>query len=351
MTFFEFFDSIYLHFKEKKEQHEHNEYMRRLDAEIAKHQRFVNVNQVRREMPCLFKDGITQIDLKILAEEAAKKINRIKNISVYGAIVYCVVESLSTLTDWDFNVDFNNWGHIDGTFWTHSDNKDSSIPKQYGMILSGMIHDFMHQRNLYIEDFSDAVDANTALETATGLNTRYREGLIQSILGHKSHPINMSHDSKYFCGEHIYPIISILKQNGFVNIKSVALEDVDNNSRNYIYEVEKISIGGIFDFEYGYAFPHDIEIVIYYHSKRKIKIASMREIIRRKNYNDIGNYLQDLGFSEIYERPIKDLIIGLITKNGSVENILVKEDEEVPMVQGKAYYYDTKIIIRYHTYK
>lgn len=61
---------------------------------------------------------------------------------------------------------------------------------------------------------------------------------------------------------------------------------------------------------------------------------------------------QDLGFVEIYERQIRDLVIGFIKKDGMVESVLIEEDgEETSIVRGKNYLYDTKIIITYHTYK
>ena len=80
-------------------------------------------------------------------------------------------------------------------------------------------------------------------------------------------------------------------------------------------------------------------------------MPSSADKFKRKNYVAVANYLQELGFTEIYERKINDLVVGFITKDGSVENIFIDEGKEVSIVQGKSYYYDTKIIICYHTYK
>ena len=73
---------------------------------------------------------------------------------------------------------------------------------------------------------------------------------------------------------------------------------------------------------------------------------------RKKNYVDVGDQLQGIGFSNVYERKIEDLITGWITKDGSVEQVLVNIDgEELPISKNRFYEFDTKIVITYHTYK
>ena len=301
-------------------------------------------------MPCLFIGKPTPAIFKSFALETADHFARIKSIWVSEAVVYATVESRSGCSDWKFNVDFNNWGHIDGTFWTYSDNDDSSIPKNYGKMLSRKISDYLSGCDKAIPDCDVIVQRNTALGTEYGLNTYYREGIIAKLFRIGAHCISVAHNATDFCGEHIYLVISILKQAGFVNIKSIAIEDVDNRTHHYVYEVEKVSIAGDSAFHAGHIVPHNAEVIIHYHSKRRIMMPISERKCRRKNYLEIGEYLQELGFSEVYECKIKDLVFGLLTKDGSVENVFIG-DGETPIVQGKAYYYDTKIIICYHTYK
>lgn len=335
----------------QKRAQEHAEWERKWEQERAESERRRKVNQTRRQMPCLFIGEPSPSAFKTLASEVASQFARIKSISVHGAVVYATVESQTGLSDWEFNVDFNNWGHIDGTYWTRSENDDSSIPKHFGKTLSGKVCEYLRNCDIVVPDFSDVVDANTALGTDDGLDTHYREGFVRKLFRGGVQCINIEYDADYFYGEHIYPVISLLKQAGFVNIKSIPIEDVDNKTHHYVYEVDKISIAGTTDFHYGYAFPHNAEVVIYYHSKRRIVMPASESKFRRKNYVAVGDYLQELGFTEIYERKINDLVVGLITKDGSVENVFVDDGEETPIVQGKPYYYDTKIVICYYTYK
>ena len=46
----------------------------------------------------------------------------------------------------------------------------------------------------------------------------------------------------------------------------------------------------------------------------------------------VGDELESMGFSNIYERKINDLVTGWIKKNGSVEEVLVEiNDKEIPI--------------------
>ena len=335
----------------KRVEKAHVEIEKTREQEITELERRKTVNTIRRQMPCLFIGEPSVMIFEKLASDVANQFYRIKNISVRNAMVYVTVESKTGLSDWNFNVDFNNWGHIDGTYWVRSENDDSSIPEYYGKTLSSKICNYLDNRNIVVPNYSDVVDATLELGTSNCLNIHYHKTFLQKIFQRDIKCINIVHDSTCFCGEHIYPVIAMLRQAGFVNIKSVPIEDVDSKKQHYVYEVESVSIAGTTVFRYGYAFPYDSEVVILYHSKRKILMTLSERRFKRKNYKYVGDYLQELGFSEIYERKICDLVTGLITKNGSVENVFVDEGDEIPIMQGKLYYYDTKILICYHTFK
>lgn len=349
---------VFLHSQSKKnreerehEQREHEEFLRDLHEREQEWERKRKVNSERKAMPCFFCDGMSQEDFEALAQTAAKRIKRIRTISVRGAKVYATVESQTGLSDWDFNVDFNNWGHITGTYWTYTENDDSSIPKHYGSILSSLVHDFLREHGISLEDFSDAVDDNKQLETSEAFNTNYKEHLMQRLFKKGYRTIHIERPSIYYQGEHLYAVLSLFKQYGFVNIRCEPIADVDDKNAFYIFEVDKISIAETDDFKCGYAFPHNAEVIIYFHSKRRITMPVSVGKLKRKNYIQVGDYLQELGFTQIYERKITDILLGVLTKDGSVEDVLVADDDEKQISQGEEYFYDTKIIITYHTRK
>lgn len=52
----------------------------------------------------------------------------------------------------------------------------------------------------------------------------------------------------------------------------------------------------------------------------------------------VGNELESMGLSNIYERKINDLVTGWIKKDGSVEEVLVEiNDKEVPINKNQLY--------------
>ena len=125
----------------KKADEEYNRYMADLVARQSEWERSRAVNIKRRNMPCFFNDGLSYSTFEEIAKRAGRKIKRVKDVTVRGGVIYCNVESQTGYSDWDFNVDFNDWGHVTGTYWTQTDNSDSSIPHHYGHMVAGWIHD------------------------------------------------------------------------------------------------------------------------------------------------------------------------------------------------------------------
>lgn len=105
-----------------------------IDGDIQRARTFVNP---------IYKAGFSMF---ITRDLQARKIKRVKSVSVRSAVIYRNVESQTGYSDWDFSVDFDNWGHVTGTYWTQTDNDDSSIPHHYGQMVSGWIHDFYRDR-------------------------------------------------------------------------------------------------------------------------------------------------------------------------------------------------------------
>lgn len=305
--------------------------------------------------PCRFSDGFTSSEFEFLARKLGKKIKRITNIWIEGAVVYCIVESQHHISEWGFYVDFNDWGHVTGTFWTHSENHDSSIPHNFGMTLSRWIREALNEKNIHIRDLSDDVDSHNDLDSLIVSGISSRRGIFRYIadefMGRKRQ-LSVNHAERDMKGEHLFPIFAQLMDNGFKNITTIEHKDVDDQNSYYIYEVEKVEIGGTSSFERGALFDYTAPVQITYHGKKVITIPFPVSSLKRQNYVEAGDRLVELGFTNIYERKIQDLKMGLITKDGSTETVVVKEESnEVPLSNNKEYPYDQPIVVCYHTFK
>lgn len=90
---------------------------------------------------CSFQEGITKLEFETMARRVSKRIKRLQ-IDVDAPIIYCKVESQSGISTWKFTVDFNDFGHITGSWWiTRRDNHDSSIPNRYADLMKEAIED------------------------------------------------------------------------------------------------------------------------------------------------------------------------------------------------------------------
>lgn len=85
----------------------------------------------RRNTPCNFVDGFSKDDFEKIVYKSGKHITRLIKTRVDGAIVYGTVRAQSGISEWEFRVDFNDYGHITGKYWLYSDNDDSNIPKHF----------------------------------------------------------------------------------------------------------------------------------------------------------------------------------------------------------------------------
>lgn len=311
--------------------------------------------EIRMKTPCRFNDGISRQEFETFAYQLGKRIQRITNISVAGAMVSCTVESQKHISEWRFIVDFNDWGHVTGTFWQCSENSDSSIPHNFGMAMSDRIHHALYEKNIHIDDLSDAVDNHDNLDQliTNGIhNSRgFWKYVSEELLGHKREVVVKQADWD-MRGEHLYPIFARLIDYGFRNICAQEIKDIDASDNFFEYEVAKISIDGATSFESGRTFEYDSEVIVAYHVKKEIVIPFPILTMFRQNYIIVGDRLQGLGFTEIYEKKIKDLVAGIIVKDGATEKVVVERPDgiEVPIQNGRSYPYDTNIIIYYHTF-
>jgi len=104
-------------------------------------------NERRRSNTVIFDDVLTEELFEEIVKLCVKKINRIIDYEIDNGIVYATVRSQSGLTAWDFQLDFNDYGEISGTYWITSDNDDSEIPNYLGDMIQYLISDLYNDND------------------------------------------------------------------------------------------------------------------------------------------------------------------------------------------------------------
>lgn len=107
--------------------------------EAEKRQREEKERCKRRSCVCRFNDGVSRADFEKMIKKSTKNIGRIKDIAINGPYIKGVVESQSGISTWEFEIDFNDYGHLTGNYWIRSENDDSAIPERIAVLVKNAI--------------------------------------------------------------------------------------------------------------------------------------------------------------------------------------------------------------------
>lgn len=160
--------------------------------------------------------------------------------------------------------------------------------------------------------------------------------------------IYIGYDSDVLLGKDVEFVLTSIHNRAFNNIKVLPVKDIYIDSIKSEGEIEQIIVAGSAFFESKDSFPYDVEIIITYHEKREITVPFAANSLRKQNYLAVKDRLLHLGFTEIYEQPIRDLKIGWLIKDGAVEKVSISGNETFK--KNTIYKYDAEIIINYHTF-
>lgn len=304
----------------------------------------------RRETPCRFDCGISFEEFKCIVETEASRIKRIAQIKVYGPEVNGIVYSQSGLSTWEFQIDFNDWGKITGYFWTESSITNSHVNEILGERISEVIRKYLEKKNIRMIYLAEQVYKNIDLINGRSLNSYYKEKIWEKYSKVPLKQISVDYAADYYQRMHLYPVISMLKNDGFVNIHTISINDVDDKCEKYIYEVESITIDGSDKFKPNDSFNYNTKIVIKYHQKKKVKAPFSAKDIKGLNYQEIADCLLAEGFINVKAIPLNDLITGWVLQNGTVADVTVT-NRKYPLMEKHLYQYDAIIEITYHSFK
>lgn len=149
-------------------------------------------------------------------------------------------------------------------------------------------------------------------------------------------------------GEDYAEVLKDLEEAGFNNYKAIAVKDIYVGSDKYVGEVEQVVINGQSYVSEGAMVPYDAEIIITYHLKREIEFPFNQRAATKMTFEQVTDELLNLGYTEVYTLPLKDLKTGWVKKDKSVQQIVVPGVESIK--KGMVFEYDKKITIHYHSF-
>ena len=113
--------------------------VKELRKSAKEHKEEVRLEEKRQNSWQGFVDEITEEQFQKMIYAAKRKVKRVSDLYNNGPIVYGSVYSKSGLSEWDFKLDFNDFGHLTGKYRLSADNSDSSIPRFIGNTISAYI--------------------------------------------------------------------------------------------------------------------------------------------------------------------------------------------------------------------
>ena len=168
------------------------------------------------------------------------------------------------------------------------------------------------------------------------------------ILTSNGKRIRVECDGQKLIGNDVEYVAKCIRNMGFKKIKCKAIKDIYLNAEKYIGEVEQIIVQGSGEFKIGDMVKYDADIVILYHEKKEILIPFSTKSIKKLMHKEVIANLRELGFTNIYEERIEDLITGWVKQDGTIEKVEIAGD--CSFKKNAMYKYDEKIVIYYHTF-
>lgn len=94
-----------------------------------KQKRIARQELIRRNAVCLFEDGISQEDFEAIALGECQRTENVLDAQVDGPVIQGIMSSQHSFAEWEFKIDFNDYGHITGKYWLWSENDNTEIPE------------------------------------------------------------------------------------------------------------------------------------------------------------------------------------------------------------------------------
>lgn len=172
-------------------------------------------------------------------------------------------------------------------------------------------------------------------------------------------------------GRNYEDIVTKFETAGFRNVYAEPMGDLIIGFLNKSGEVDEVTVGGKSDFKKDSRYAPDTYVIVKYHSfpSSTESTASVEESseevladtsdgmtgvtissdeLKKLSVKEAVSVLEEAGFVNIRTQPLRDLVVGVIHKDGEIEEISIGGD--ISFKSSDRFRPDVKIIIRYHSY-
>lgn len=354
-----------------------------LAREETKLKKAIAAEKRRQNTHFCYPDYLTQEQFEEIAKVSIKPMR--KKFSNYGVVdgkFYGTIISQSGISEWDFVVDFNDFGKLTGEYWLQSENHDSTIPRRVAETIRYAICEILaenssqpysieediysKEENIPKVDETDEEEEIIQVESPRtpikpSWASRHKGFIFIAILisialmfgsyayyeYQKLIPIGYEEDA--LVGLEYNKVVEMLENSGFTYITTEEISDLsldEESSANLVTDI-RLDEKPTFDEDTKYAY--DKHIVVIYHSLELYNAPVTSKDAKGTNYNDVMDKFKDAGFVNVKTNVIYDIITGWVTDDGQVKSITINGDEDFDTYDE--YRPDAEIVITYHTYK
>ena len=370
--------------KDSKARAEQEEKERKAIArEEAKLKKAIATEKRRQNTSFCYPDYLTQEQFEEIAKASIKPMK--KKFANYGVVdgkFYGTVISQSGISEWDFVVDFNDFGKLTGEYWLQSENDDSTIPRRVAETIRYAICEILaenssqpysvvekvysKEENVLITEETDDKEETIQIKTPRkpikpSWASRHKGFIFIAILisialmfgsyayyeYQKLIPIGYKKDA--LLGLEYNTVVEMLENSGFIYVTTEDISDLsldEESNANLVTDI-RLDEKPTFNEDTKYAYDKHIEVV--YHSLKLSSVPITSKEAKGTNYTDVADKFKDAGFINVKTNVIYDIITGWVTEDGEVKSVTINGDEDFDTYDE--YRPDAEVVITYHTYK
>lgn len=368
--------------KESKARAEQEEKERKaLACEEAKLKKAIATEKRRQNTPFRYPDYLTHEQFEEIARVSIKPMKRkFSNFGVVDGKFWGTIISQSGISEWDFIVDFNDFGKLTGEYWLQSENSDSIIPRRVAETMRFAICEILAENSnqpyneideTVLDEDAEPNGGDEKPGPATSPKPRKPKEpswasrhkgfifiaillLIVSMFGSYAYYeyqklIPIGYEEESLVGLDYNEVIEKLENQGFTYVTTENISDLSLDEETNANLVTDIRLEEKPTFDEDTKYSYDKRIVVVYHSLKLCNAPVTSKDVKGTNYTDVKDKFTESGFVNVKTNVLYDIITGWVTDDGQVKSITINGDEDFDTYDE--YRPDAEVVIIYHTYK